>query len=88
MAPFQRLSQEGVIKNTPEHIEPETPDRYNGHTRIFGPDGALLAKPDKDFEGLVMVDVSFLSTCHSAIGSCHLRLILTRLISAKLSLIW
>lgn len=57
-----------MIKNTPEHIEPETPDRYNGHTRIFGPDGALLAKPDKDFEGLVMVDVSFLSTCHSAIG--------------------
>ena len=59
LAPFQRLSQEGVIKNTPSHIEPETPDRYNGHTRIFGPDGGLLAKPDPDFEGLVTVDVSF-----------------------------
>lgn len=59
LAPFQRISQEGVAKNTPPGVEVETPDRYNGHTRIFGPDGALLAKPDKDFEGLTLVDVSF-----------------------------
>lgn len=59
LAPFQRLSVEGVRKNTPSHIEePESPDCYNGHTRIYGPDGTLLAKPSKDFEGLVMVDVS------------------------------
>ena len=58
LAPFQRISQEGVAKNTPPDVEVETPDRYNGHTRIFGPDGTLLAKPDKDFEGLVLVDVS------------------------------
>jgi len=61
LAPFQRLSAEGVRKNTPSHIEePESPDCYNGHTRIFGPDGTLLAKPSKDFEGLVLVDVSIL----------------------------
>lgn len=61
LAPFQRLTQEGVVKNTPAHMEPETPDKYNGHTRIFGPDGNLLAKPDKDFEGLVLVDFSLSS---------------------------
>lgn len=59
LAPFQRLSREGVLKNTPasKHEDAETPDRYNGHTRIYGPDGTLLAKPGKDFEGLVFVDV-------------------------------
>lgn len=57
LAPFQRLSQEGVAKNTPPGVDVETPERYNGHTRIYGPDGTLLAKPSKDFEGLVFVDV-------------------------------
>ena len=57
LAPFQRLSQEGVAKNTPPGVDVETPERYNGHTRIYGPDGSLLAKPGKDFEGLVFVDV-------------------------------
>ena len=57
LAPFQRLSQEGVAKNTPPGVDVETPERYNGHTRIYGPDGTLLAKPGKDFEGLVFVDV-------------------------------
>ncbi|MCJ1243727.1 hypothetical protein MMC30_000924 [Trapelia coarctata] len=65
LAPFQRLSQEGVRKNTPEakRDDCETPDCYNGHTRIYGPDGQLLAKPDKDFEGLVFVDID-LDQCH------------------------
>lgn len=65
LAPFQRISQEGVRKNTPDEKKDdcETPDRYNGHTRIYGPDGQLLAKPDKDFEGLVFVDID-LDECH------------------------
>ena len=58
LAPFQCISQEGVAKNTPQGVEVETPERYNGHSRIYGPDGALLAKPNKDFEGLIFVDVS------------------------------
>ncbi|KAL9617703.1 MAG: hypothetical protein Q9160_007536 [Pyrenula sp. 1 TL-2023] len=62
LAPFQRISPEGVAKNTPKGVEVEKPDRYNGHTRIFGPDGNLLAKPDKDFEGLVFVDIDLSST--------------------------
>jgi len=65
LAPFQRLSQEGVRKNTPDAKKDdcESPDCYNGHTRIYGPDGQLLAKPDKAFEGLVFVDID-LDQCH------------------------
>ncbi|MCJ1396494.1 hypothetical protein MMC18_009384 [Xylographa bjoerkii] len=50
LAPFQHLSHEGVIMNTPEgkRDSVESEDVYNGHTRIYGPDGQLLAKPDKE----------------------------------------
>ncbi|KAI1245982.1 hypothetical protein MGN70_012879 [Eutypa lata] len=58
LAPFQRLSVEGLKKNTPEGVEPETdPTTYNGHARIYRPDGSLAAKPDKDFDGLLSVDI-------------------------------
>jgi cyanide hydratase len=58
LAPFQRLSKEGLKKNTPEGVEPETdPSTYNGHARIYKPDGTLVSKPDKDFDGLLFVDV-------------------------------
>ncbi|KAJ0160110.1 Cyanide hydratase [Colletotrichum tanaceti] len=58
LAPFQRLSVEGLKKNTPEGVEPETdPSVYNGHARIYKPDGSLVAKPDKDFDGLMFVDI-------------------------------
>jgi cyanide hydratase len=52
LAPFQRIFQEGVAKNTPPDVEVETPDCYNGHNRIYGLDGSLLAKPDKRIWGL------------------------------------
>ena len=59
LAPFQRLSVEGLAKNTPPDLEPETdPDPYNGWARIFAPDGTCVAKADKDFDGLLFVDVS------------------------------
>lgn len=59
LAPFQRLSAEGLKKNTPAGVEPETdPSTYNGHARIYRPDGSLVVKPDKDFDGLLYVDVS------------------------------
>lgn len=62
LAPFQRLSVEGLKKNTPEGVEPETdPSTYNGHARIYRPDGSLVVKPEKDFDGLLYVDVSFTS---------------------------
>ena len=58
LAPFQRLSVEGLKKNTPEGVEPETdPTTYNGHARIYKPDGTLVSKPDPDFDGLLFVDV-------------------------------
>ncbi|KAK3308400.1 cyanide hydratase [Chaetomium strumarium] len=64
LAPFQRLSKEGLKKNTPEGVEPETdPSTYNGHARIYKPDGTLVAKPDKDFDGLLFVDID-LNECH------------------------
>ena len=59
LAPFLRLSQEGVLTNTPpsKYEDAETPDRFNDHTRTYGPDGTLLAKAGKDIEGLGFVDV-------------------------------
>ncbi|KAK6835152.1 hypothetical protein PG987_009846 [Apiospora arundinis] len=59
LAPFQRLSVEGLAKTTPEGVEPETdPTPYNGHARIYRPDGSLaVPKPDKDFDGLMLVDI-------------------------------
>ncbi|RMZ68859.1 cyanide hydratase [Pyrenophora seminiperda CCB06] len=52
------LSKEGLKMNTPEGMEPETdPSTYNGHARIYRPDGSLYSKPDKDFDGLMFVDI-------------------------------
>ncbi|KAK8041609.1 cyanide hydratase [Apiospora phragmitis] len=64
LAPFQRLSVEGLQKNTPEGVDPETdPAPYNGHARIYRPDGSLaVAKPGKDFDGLMCVDIDLNET--------------------------
>ncbi|KAF7549786.1 hypothetical protein G7046_g8233 [Stylonectria norvegica] len=63
LAPFQRLSAEGLLKNTPDGVEPETdPSPYNGHARIYRPDGSLVAKPDNDFDGLLFVDIDLNET--------------------------
>jgi len=52
----------GIKLNTPPGTEFEDPDKYNGHARIFGPDGQkLIPNPAKDFQGLVFVDVFALS---------------------------
>lgn len=59
LAPFQRISVEGLRKHTPPGTEPEKdPDHYNHWTRIFAPDGSCVASADKDFVGLLMADVS------------------------------
>lgn len=59
LAPFQRISAEGVKMNTPAGVQPEkSPDHYNGWSRIYSPDGTCVAKADKDFEGLLITDVS------------------------------
>lgn len=58
LAPFQRLSVEGLKKNTAAGVEPETnPDSYNVWSRVFAPDGTCVFKADKDFDGLILVDV-------------------------------
>lgn len=63
LAPFQRLSVEGLKTNTPEGVEPETdPSPYNGHARIYRPDGSLVVKPTKDFDGLLFVDIDLNET--------------------------
>ncbi|CVK87050.1 cyanide hydratase [Fusarium proliferatum] len=63
LAPFQRLSVEGLKINTPEGVEPETdPSVYNGHARIYRPDGSLVVKPEKDFDGLLFVDIDLNET--------------------------
>ncbi|KAF3355828.1 hypothetical protein VdG1_06566 [Verticillium dahliae VDG1] len=58
-----RLSVEGLRVNTPEGVEPETdPSVYNGHARIYRPDGSLVVKPEKDFDGLLFVDIDLNET--------------------------
>ena len=58
LAPWQTITAEGIRLNTPEGRDLEDPNIYNGHGRIFGPDGQnLVAHPDKDFQGLLYVDV-------------------------------
>ena len=85
LAPFQRLSVEGLKKNTPEGAEPETdPSPYNGHARIFRPDGSLVVKPDKDFDGLLFVDIDLnethLSKALADFGGHYMRPDLIRLL--------
>ncbi|QSZ34455.1 hypothetical protein DSL72_006049 [Monilinia vaccinii-corymbosi] len=57
LAPFQVISKEGVDKNTPPGVEREDPNIYNGNSRIFAPDGQLIAKGEEDFRGLMFVDI-------------------------------
>ena len=58
LAPWQTITAEGIRLNTPPGKEPEDPNIYNGHGRIFGPDGqSLVPRPDVDFQGLLFVDV-------------------------------
>ncbi|KAF7911522.1 uncharacterized protein EAE98_011992 [Botrytis deweyae] len=57
LAPFQRISKEGVDKCTPPGVAREDHNIYNGNSRIFGPDGQCLAKADKEFEGLMFVEI-------------------------------
>lgn len=85
LAPFQRLSLEGLRKNTPENVEPETdPSVYNGHARIFRPDGSLHTKPDTDFDGLMLVDIdlneSHLTKSLADFGGHYMRPDLIRLL--------
>lgn len=60
LAPWQTITAEGIKLNTPPGKELEDPNIYNGKGRIFGPDGQnLVDHPHKDFQGLLLVDVSF-----------------------------
>lgn len=62
LAPWQTITAEEIKLNTPPGWDLEDPNIYNGHGRIFGPDGqSLVPHPDKDFQGLLYVDVWFLS---------------------------
>ncbi|KAF4168072.1 hypothetical protein CNMCM6936_003667 [Aspergillus lentulus] len=64
LAPWQTITADGIKLNTPPGKELEDPHIYNGHGRIFGPDGQnLVAHPDKDFQGLLFVDID-LDECH------------------------
>ncbi|RAH68424.1 carbon-nitrogen hydrolase family protein [Aspergillus aculeatinus CBS 121060] len=59
LAPWQTITAEGVKLNTPPGKELDDPKIYNGHGRIFGPDGQnLVPHPSTDFEGLLFVDNS------------------------------
>lgn len=58
LAPWQTITAEGIKLNTPAGKDLEDPNIYNGHGRVFGPDGQnLVPHPAKDFQGLLYVDV-------------------------------
>jgi cyanide hydratase len=87
LAPWQTITAEGIKLNTPPGKELEDPHIYNGHGRIFGPDGQnLVAHPDKDFQGLLFVDVST-AVRGVCLGTNFHRLIWTNAISPRHSLI-
>ena len=59
LAPFQRISAEGLKLATPPGKESETDiEHYNIWSRIYSPDGTCVARADKDFVGLLTADVS------------------------------
>ncbi|RDW60618.1 nitrilase cyanide hydratase CH [Coleophoma cylindrospora] len=85
LAPFQTISAEGIKLNTPPGKELEDPNIYNGHSRIFGPDGQnLVAHPAKDFNGLLFVDIDLdethLSKALNDFGGHYMRPDLIRLL--------
>ncbi|KAL1880552.1 hypothetical protein VTK73DRAFT_5565 [Phialemonium thermophilum] len=58
LAPWQTITAEGVKLNTPPGRPLDDPTIYNGHGRIFYPDGRLaVPKPDVNFEGLLYIDI-------------------------------
>ena len=64
LAPWQTITAEGIKLNTPPGKELEDPHIYNGNGRIFGPDGQnLVPHPDRDFQGLLYVDVRIIHPC-------------------------
>ena len=72
LAPWQTITAEGIKLNTPPGKELEDPNIYNGHGRIFGPDGQnLVAHPDKDFQGLLFVNVSIYCSPLIHVHSSH-----------------
>lgn len=59
LAPFNCITKEGIKLNTPPGVEPEKDvDHYNGHSRIFAPDGTVVAEADKTVGQLLIADVS------------------------------
>lgn len=68
LAPWQSITAEGIKLNTPPGKELEDPHIYNGHGRIFAPDGQnLVPHPDKDFQGLLIANVGFFSFISSRV---------------------
>lgn len=64
LAPWQTITAEGIRLNTPAGKELEDPHIYNGNGRIYAPDGQnLVPHPDRDFQGLLYVDVSLTHPC-------------------------
>ena len=86
LAPFQRISVEGVKKNTPAGLEPDTSDpMFTGDARIFKPGGGLaVPKPSKDFDGLLIADIdlneSHMMKAHADLGGHYMRPDLIRLL--------
>ncbi|KKA21381.1 Cyanide hydratase [Rasamsonia emersonii CBS 393.64] len=61
---WQTITEEGLKLNLPPEKVPKDPKVFNGHGRIFTPDGRSVGpEPDKDFEGLLFVDID-LDECH------------------------
>jgi cyanide hydratase len=59
LSAWQTITEEGLKMNFPPGKAPTDPKIFNGHARIFSPDGRSIAPhPEPDFHGLLFVDVS------------------------------
>ncbi|KAL6786356.1 carbon-nitrogen hydrolase [Trichoderma sp. SZMC 28012] len=86
IAPFQRLTAEGVKKNTPPGLtpDPDTPT-IGGYARIYKPGGALaVPNPTEDFDGLLIAEIDLdaihLVKSHADWGGHYMRPDLIRLL--------
>ncbi|KAH8892752.1 hypothetical protein GQ53DRAFT_860857 [Thozetella sp. PMI_491] len=86
IASFQRISAEGILKNTPADAGPVTiPPMPTGDARIFRPNGSLaVPKQDDDFDGLLIAEIDLNEThlmkAHADFAGHYMRPDLIRLL--------
>ncbi len=85
IAPFQRITPEGYVKNTPPGVTPVPKPTIGGYARIYKPGGELaVPNPSEDFDGLLIAEIDLnaahLVKSHADFGGHYTRPDLIRLL--------